>query len=72
MQRARNAIPCPSRDPLPQTFRFAIRFSYDGTDYFGFQSQSDPQKIPTVQDELERRLQNMLKRKVSPSLSLNH
>jgi tRNA U38,U39,U40 pseudouridine synthase TruA len=64
VQRARNAIPCPSRNPLPNTYRFAIRFSYDGTEFHGYQSQSNPNRYPTVQDEMERRLQSMLKRTV--------
>lgn len=64
VQRARNAIPCNSRNPLPNTYRFAIRFSYDGTDFHGYQSQSDPSGSPTIQDEIERRLQSMLRRNV--------
>lgn len=64
VQRARNAIPSSSRNPLPNTHRFAIRFSYDGTEFHGFQSQSNPSRYPTVQDELERRLQSMLKRNI--------
>jgi Pseudouridylate synthase len=63
-QRARNAIQCNSRAPLPNTYRFAIRFAYDGIGYHGYQSQGNEDKCPTVQDAIETRLRQLLKRKV--------
>ena len=41
--------------------RFAVRFSFDGTTYQGFQSQ--PYQT-TIQDQLEHRLRGLLKRHV--------
>mmetsp|Transcript_8648 Transcript_8648/g.16337 ORF Transcript_8648/g.16337 Transcript_8648/m.16337 type:complete len:302 (-) Transcript_8648:473-1378(-) len=59
-QRARNAIQCSSRAPLPNTYRFAIRFAYDGTGFHGYQSQGNEEKCPTVQDAIESRLRLLL------------
>jgi tRNA pseudouridine38-40 synthase len=63
-QRARNAIQCNSRSPLPNTYRFAIRFAYDGTGFHGYQSQADEEKVPTIQDAIESRLRKLLSRNV--------
>lgn len=63
-QRARNAIQCSSRAPLPNTHRFAIRFAYDGIGYHGYQSQGNQENCPTVQDAIESRLRQLLNRKV--------
>lgn len=59
-QRDRNAFR-PSRVETPDTHRFAIRIAYNGKTYLGFQSQPYGN---TIQDQIEHRLQNLLKRRV--------
>ena len=34
---------------------------YDGSRYFGFQAQLDPENLPTVQEELEAAISGLLK-----------
>jgi tRNA pseudouridine38-40 synthase len=60
-QRDRNAHRPPSTSPVTYNHRFAIRLSYNGSTYQGFQSQ--PYKN-TIQDQIEHRLHNLLKRRV--------
>jgi len=60
-QRDRNARASASSNIEDGTQRFAIRFSFDGTTYQGFQSQPYQN---TIQDQLEHRLRGLLKRHV--------
>ena len=60
-QRDRNARASASSTIEDGTQRFAIRFSFDGTTYQGFQSQPYQN---TIQDQLEHRLRGLLKRHV--------
>eukprot|EP00581_Thalassiosira_minuscula_P004758 CAMPEP_0183736350 /NCGR_PEP_ID=MMETSP0737-20130205/49045_1 /TAXON_ID=385413 /ORGANISM="Thalassiosira miniscula, Strain CCMP1093" /LENGTH=321 /DNA_ID=CAMNT_0025970319 /DNA_START=125 /DNA_END=1087 /DNA_ORIENTATION=+ len=61
-QRERNAIQSLDRViPHEQSQRYAIRLAFDGTTYQGFQSQ--PYKN-TIQDQIEHRLEGLLKRQV--------
>jgi tRNA pseudouridine38-40 synthase len=58
-QRERNAIPSESRKAAVGSVRFAIKVAFDGTQYQGFQSQKHGN---TIQDQIEVRLQNMVRR----------
>jgi tRNA pseudouridine38-40 synthase len=64
-QRDRNALAAASSSLSEETSetrqRFAIRIAYDGTTYQGFQSQPYGN---TIQDQIEHRLRNLLKRNV--------
>jgi len=60
-QRERNAIQSKNYVSNNESFRFAVRFAYDGSSYLGFQSQPHGN---TIQDQIERRLRNMLGRNV--------
>ena len=61
-QRDRNARAiAPSMSGGEGMQRFAVRFSFDGTTYQGFQSQPYHN---TIQDQLEHRLRGLLKRHV--------
>ena len=60
-QRARNATRPQSPTAPTDTHRFAIRIAYNGALYQGFQSQTYGN---TIQDQLEHRLHNLLKRRV--------
>lgn len=61
-QRERNAVKCESsRCVMEGCHRFAIRISYDGSGYKGFQSQPHGN---TIQDDIEKRLGNMVRRRV--------
>jgi tRNA U38,U39,U40 pseudouridine synthase TruA len=63
-QRERNAVPSSTalRTARSDTYRFAIKFAYDGTDFHGFQSQPHGN---TIQDQLESKLKMILQRKKS-------
>eukprot|EP01134_Creolimax_fragrantissima_P002219 CFRG2219T1 len=50
---------CPPRVPV-RVRRFKGTCSYDGTEFFGWQQQSDPEK-PTIQGVLSQRLSRFLK-----------
>ena len=61
-QRDRNAKASASNTNANEDMqRFAIRFSFDGTTYQGFQSQPYQN---TIQDQIEHRLRGLLKRHV--------
>lgn len=60
-QRERNAVRCESRCVMEGCHRFAIRISYDGSGYKGFQSQPHGN---TIQDDIEKRLGSMVRRRV--------
>ncbi len=60
-QRDRNARAISINATAEGMHRFAIRFSFDGTTYQGFQSQPYQN---TIQDQLEHRLRGLLKRHV--------
>lgn len=60
-QRERNAVKCESRCVMEGCHRFAIRISYDGSGYKGFQSQPHGN---TIQDDIEKRLGSMVRRRV--------
>lgn len=60
-QRARNATRPQSPTAPTDTHRFAIRIAYNGALYQGFQCQTYGN---TIQDQLEHRLHNLLKRRV--------
>jgi tRNA U38,U39,U40 pseudouridine synthase TruA len=63
-QRERNAVPSSTalRTARSDTYRLAIKFAYDGTDFHGFQSQPHGN---TIQDQLESKLKMILQRKKS-------
>jgi tRNA pseudouridine38-40 synthase len=46
---------------LPPTRKFAIVVEYDGSNYYGFQSQVG---VPTIQDEIERALERLTGEKI--------
>lgn len=60
-QRERNAIQSDARKLEDGCFRFAIKISYDGTDYQGFQSQVHGN---TIQDNIETRLGRLVRRPI--------
>jgi tRNA U38,U39,U40 pseudouridine synthase TruA len=65
-QRERNAVS--SRTALRTAHhRLAIKFAYDGTDFYGFQSQ--PHGL-TIQDQLEYKLKSILQRPNGSSLRI--
>lgn len=57
-QRERNAIASPARIAAAGSIRFAIKLSWDGTGYQGFQAQAHGN---TIQDEVELRLMKLLR-----------
>lgn len=50
-----------------KNFKFTIE--YDGTNYFGWQRQSDNKKFPTIQGTLEKALQKIFNKRITVTAS---